>query len=89
MSRVLAKRYVAVIRGRAFGGEGKRVHTATEVGTQKQATFRAAKRLAGVAYDVGTTVTLRAGSKRGGIIERVVMEERGEYGYRWRQAFET
>lgn len=88
MSRVIAKRYVAIIKGREFGYTRKR--TIEQAGTQKQATFRWAKSRARASFDVGTTVTLRAGSKRGGIIERVVMVRWGnKHGYRWRQAFET
>jgi hypothetical protein len=85
--RRLAEKYVAVIRGRKFGAP--RASTYTVFGTDKRETMRQGK---ATAWDLrpGTVVTLRAHSKRGAIVERVVMEATTNgIGYRWRQAFET
>jgi hypothetical protein len=86
--RRLAEKYVAVVRGRSFGA--KRTRTEVVEGRGKRDTMRRGKAIAGLDMHYGATVTLRANSKRGGVIERVMLAPTTRAnGYVWRQAFET
>ena len=92
MSRPITKRYVAIVRGVPLERSRARGRAQTHVvkGTEKRAVFRLGKRHAGTCLHDGCSVELRAGHRLGPIIERVVMEPRGErWAYRWRQDFET
>lgn len=85
--RILAKRYVATVRGRSLGG--RRVHETVEL-TDKREAMREAKRLATAWDAAGLTIALRAGSARGGLIERLVSFYDPRTGrLRFRQTLET
>lgn len=89
-SPIIASNYCAVIEGRMyFGGDGRvMVHTIDD--SDKRVAMREAKRYALANFVDGTTVTLRAGSPEGGILERVKLSEQSGAGpHRWLSDFET
>ena len=89
MSRPLAKRYVAIVRGRPTLLHG---HTEPRrrvfAGPVKREAFRDAKSHAVRWYHEGATVELRAGTTRGPIVDRVKLKHAGAR-HRWLPDFET
>lgn len=87
MSRVIASRYVAITKGRVMHSK-QRVRWVND-DTNKRTVFRLAKGYAVDHLRFGAIVELRAGSARGGVIERVKLVPHGPSAWRWQQAFET